>query len=114
MMEYKNYYGSVHYNDEDKLFYGKLEFIQPLVTYEGTDVHGLRKDFEGAVDDYLELCKEEKIEPEEFFIYCDLNNTVEKHGAADQHAGVKANDNSFFDFLRAMECAGDKDKDHKD
>ena len=52
MMKYKNYYGSVHYSDEDKLFYGKVEFIRALVSYEGTDVTSLRKSFEEAVDDY--------------------------------------------------------------
>jgi hypothetical protein len=30
-MEY-SYFGSVHYNDDDKVFYGKLEFIRALVS----------------------------------------------------------------------------------
>jgi predicted HicB family RNase H-like nuclease len=64
MMEYKGYYGSVHYNDDDQVFHGKLEFIRSLVTYEGTDVRNLRAAFEEAVDDYLELCVEEGKEPE--------------------------------------------------
>jgi predicted HicB family RNase H-like nuclease len=67
MMSYKAFYGSVHYNDEDGVFHGKLEFIRPLVTYEGKDVKGLRKAFEEAVDDYLELCKEQGLEPEKPF-----------------------------------------------
>jgi len=41
MMKYKNYYGSVHYSDEDKLFYGKVEFIRALVSYEVTAVTSL-------------------------------------------------------------------------
>lgn len=64
MMTYRGYYGSVHYNDEDQLFYGKLEFIEALVSYEGKDIVELRQDFESAVNDYLDLCKNEKIEPE--------------------------------------------------
>ncbi len=64
MMAYKGYYGSVHYSDEDQVFHGKIEFIRSLVSYEGTDVRSLRKAFEEAVDDYLELCKEESKEPE--------------------------------------------------
>lgn len=64
MMAYKGYYGSVHYNDEDQVFHGKIEFIRSLVSYEGTDVKSLRKAFKEAVDDYLELCKEELKEPE--------------------------------------------------
>ncbi len=64
MMRYKNYYGSVHYSDEDKVFYGKVEFIRALVSYEGTDVKSLRKSFEEAVEDYLQTCKKQGKEPE--------------------------------------------------
>ena len=64
MMAYKGYYGSVHYNDEDQVFHGKIEFIRSLISYEGTDVESLRRAFEEAVLDYLELCKEEGKEPE--------------------------------------------------
>ena len=67
MMEYKGYYGSVHYNDEDRLFYGKLEFIRGLVSYEGRDVDSLRSAFEEAVEDYLNLCSEEGREPDRPF-----------------------------------------------
>ncbi len=58
MMEYKGYYGSVHYSDEDRVFYGKVEFIRALISYEGTDVQSLRLAFEEALDDFLETCKE--------------------------------------------------------
>ena len=64
MMSYKGYYGSGHYDDEDKIFHGRVEFIRSLITYEGTDVKSLRIAFEEAVNDYLELCEEEKKEPE--------------------------------------------------
>jgi predicted HicB family RNase H-like nuclease len=67
MMAYKGYYGSVHYNDEDQIFHGKIEFIRSLVSYEGTDVKSLRTAFEEAVNDYLELCEEENKKPEMSF-----------------------------------------------
>jgi predicted HicB family RNase H-like nuclease len=67
MMAYKGYHGSAHYNDEDQVFHGKIEFIRSLVSYEGTDVRSLRTAFEEAVDDYLRLCEEEKREPEASF-----------------------------------------------
>lgn len=66
-MKYNGYFGSVHYNDDDKVFYGKLEFIRALVSYEGTDVVSLRAAFEVAVDDYLEFCKETGKQPEKPF-----------------------------------------------
>jgi predicted HicB family RNase H-like nuclease len=67
MMHYSGYYGSVHYSDEDRVFYGKVEFIRALISYEGTDVHSLRGAFEEAVDDYLETCKEKGIAVERPF-----------------------------------------------
>ena len=33
MMTHKGYFGSVCYNDEDRIFYGKVEFIRALVSY---------------------------------------------------------------------------------
>ena len=67
MLSYKEYFGSVHYSDGDQVFYGKIEFIKGLVNYEGTDVQSLRSSFEDAVDDYLEMCKAEGMEPEKSF-----------------------------------------------
>jgi predicted HicB family RNase H-like nuclease len=67
MMEYKNYYGSVHYSDDDKVFYGRLEYIRSLIIYEGVDVNSIRKAFEEAVDDYLADCREEDVQPEKPF-----------------------------------------------
>jgi predicted HicB family RNase H-like nuclease len=67
MMTYKGYFGSVHYNDDDKVFYGKLEFVRALVSYEGMDVLSLRTAFEEAVDDYLDLCREIGKNPEKPF-----------------------------------------------
>jgi predicted HicB family RNase H-like nuclease len=67
MMKYKGYFGSVHFSDDDNLFYGKLEFIRALVSYEGTDVKTLRRVFEEAVDDYLQLCHKTGKEPEKPF-----------------------------------------------
>lgn len=67
IMKYKDYYGSIHYESEAPIFYGKLEFIKALVSYEATDAVGIKKAFEEAVDDYLEMCRKEKIVPEKPF-----------------------------------------------
>jgi predicted HicB family RNase H-like nuclease len=64
LMQYKNYYGSVHFDDENLIFHGKIEFIRALVTYEATNAKGLKKAFTMAVDDYLTTCLNQKIEPE--------------------------------------------------
>lgn len=67
MMEYKGYFGSVHYCDKDEIFHGKVKYIRSLITYEGNSVNSLKTDFCSAVDDYLMLCEEEGRRPEEAF-----------------------------------------------
>lgn len=67
MMEYKGYFGSVHFSDEDNVFYGRIEFIRALVSYEGTDVDSLRQGFHEAVDAYLKTCEEQRRQPEKPF-----------------------------------------------
>jgi len=67
MMEHRGYLGSVHYSDEDRVFYGKVEYIRSLISYEGTDVDSLRNAFEEAVDDYLNHCAETDQTPEQPF-----------------------------------------------
>jgi len=66
-MEYKGYIGSVRFSAEDEVFHGKVQGIRDLVTYEGTDVTGLKRNFAEAVDDYLETCKRHGKTPEQPF-----------------------------------------------
>jgi predicted HicB family RNase H-like nuclease len=61
---YRDYIGSVHFAAEDEVFYGKIEGIDDLVTFEGETVSGLKESFKEAVDDYLDLCKQTGKEPE--------------------------------------------------
>lgn len=64
ILEYKGYTGSIEFSEEDNLFFGKVIGIRSLVSYEGKDINELTEDFQGAVDDYLNLCKEIGFEPE--------------------------------------------------
>ncbi len=67
LMEYKGYIGSVEFSPEDELFFGKVQGIRDLISYEGVDAAGLISDFHGAVDDYLALCAKEGKEPEKAY-----------------------------------------------
>jgi predicted HicB family RNase H-like nuclease len=67
MIKYKGYFGSVHYNSDDRVFYGKIEFIRALVSYEGVDADTLEASFHEAVDDYLATCAELGRKPEKPF-----------------------------------------------
>ena len=63
-LEYKGYCGTVEFSAEDKVFFGKVAGLNSLISFEGESVQSLREDFEGAVDDYLEMCAERGIEPD--------------------------------------------------
>lgn len=60
ILKYKDFIGSVHFNAEDEVFYGKIEGINDLVTFEGKSVKELLSSFREAVNDYVELCKANK------------------------------------------------------
>ena len=63
-MEYKGYVGSVEFSEADGVFFGQVQGIRSLVSYEGTTAKELVSDFHGAVDDYLKLCEDEGKAPE--------------------------------------------------
>jgi predicted HicB family RNase H-like nuclease len=62
-LKYGGYEGSVLFSAEDKLLHGKILGIRDLVSYEGTTVRSLEKNFREAVDDYLLFCKQEGKQP---------------------------------------------------
>lgn len=66
-IEYKGYIGSVEFSAEDSIFHGKVQGIRALISYEGSNAQELVNDFHNAIDDYLELCSEENIEPEKAY-----------------------------------------------
>lgn len=67
MLAHKGYFGSIHYNHEDRIFYGKIEFIRALASYEGKDADSLEAAFVEAVEDYLATCAQQGREPEKPF-----------------------------------------------
>lgn len=67
MIKYKNYFGTVEFDDKANIFHGEIVNIRDVITFEGTTVKELRKAFKDSVDDYLEFCKERGEEPEKPF-----------------------------------------------
>lgn len=67
LIEHKGYYGTVEYSAPDNVLYGKVIGIRGLISYEGTSLQALKEDFEGAIDDYLEMCTEDGIEPQRIY-----------------------------------------------
>lgn len=64
LLKYKDFYGTVEYSAADEILFGKVIGIRGLVSYEGKSVEELKEDFEAAVEDYLDYCEENNIEPE--------------------------------------------------
>ncbi|RLA73159.1 MAG: toxin-antitoxin system HicB family antitoxin [Epsilonproteobacteria bacterium] len=56
-LEYNGYIGSIEYSPEDKVFYGKLEMIDDLITFEADSASELENNFHQAVNGYIDTCK---------------------------------------------------------
>src|SRR5690554_6056928 len=67
VLKYRDQIGSMEIDADDCCLHGKLLYINDLVTYESDSVDGLRREFEAAVDDYLETCAELGQEPNKPF-----------------------------------------------
>lgn len=63
-MKYKGYTGSVEYDPDDRIFYGSVDDITDIVTFQGDSVEELESAFRESVDVYLESCAEDGVEPQ--------------------------------------------------
>lgn len=61
---YKGYIGSLDYNSDDKILYGRIQFIQDIITYEAESSLEIEAAFQEAVDEYLEDCEELGVNPD--------------------------------------------------
>jgi len=62
-LKYKGYLGTIEYSEEDNLLCGEVAGIKDLILYHGNNMDFLKKDFEEAIDHYLETCVLEGLEP---------------------------------------------------
>lgn len=58
ILKYKDYEGTAELDMVRRVCRGKILFIDDLVTYEAASPQDLQREFEAAVNDYLETCKE--------------------------------------------------------
>lgn len=56
ILKYKDYEGTAELDMTRRLCRGSILFIDDLVTYEANSPAELQKEFEAAVDDYIETC----------------------------------------------------------
>ena len=65
--EYKGYIGTVEMSPEDEVFYGTIQGISDLVTFEADNFTELKEEFKTAVDDYIQFCEDCGKEPEKTY-----------------------------------------------
>ncbi len=63
-MTYRGYTASVRFSEDDGVFAGRVIDLRDVISFEGTSVEVLRRNFEEAVDDYIAFCAERGEEPE--------------------------------------------------
>ncbi len=64
-MEYKGYIATIEYDDSVDLFHGAVVNAgpYPIVTFEASDVEGLKRELQTSIEDYLAWCAEDGVEP---------------------------------------------------
>jgi len=66
-MEYRGYSARVEYDEELDALHGQVLNINDVITFQGSSVDELKKEFEASVDDYLTWCEERGEEPDKPF-----------------------------------------------
>ncbi len=99
LLKYKGYTGSVEFSDEDNCLFGKVQGLHgTLISYEGTTIDEIRADFEAAIDNYLESCKNRGIAPAKPYSgKLVLRMPSELHGKV--AAAAMAADKTINDFI---------------
>ena len=69
MMEYRGYIAKVEYDDFVGMLHGEVinAAPYPIVTFEASDVDGLKREFHGSIDNYRDWCEEDGVEPRRGF-----------------------------------------------
>lgn len=67
LLKYKDYEGTAELDMGRRVCRGHVLFIDDLVTYESKSPDNLQREFEAAVDDYIQTCAELGKEPQRPF-----------------------------------------------
>jgi predicted HicB family RNase H-like nuclease len=100
LLQYKGYFGSIQYSAEDRSLYGKIEFIDDLVLYEGQSVPEVEAAFQSAVEDYLQSCADAGTDPN---VTCKGSFNVRVGEKLHRDLAVEAmrNQQSLNEFIRS-------------
>ncbi len=64
MLEYKGYRAEVEFDDSVRAFVGYVIDTRDQITFQATSVDELEVEFRRSVDDYLEWCKSDGVDPD--------------------------------------------------
>lgn len=67
MKPYKGYSATVSFDEEALLFHGEVLGIRDVITFQARTAEELLKAFHESVDDYLEWCAQDGVDPEKPF-----------------------------------------------
>ena len=83
MRPYRGYTGTIEFDEDDRVFHGRLVGIRGIVTYEAGTAEEIVTAFHDSVDDYLEDCTQRGVDADKPFsgnlsvrISSDLHRTV--------------------------------------
>lgn len=63
-MTHKGYTARIEFDERDNIFVGRVLGLRSIISFHGETVAELRREFEVAIDDFLDDCKEQGIKPE--------------------------------------------------
>lgn len=63
-MKYKGYIGVAQFDEDARVFFGRVINTRDTITFESTDSTKLEKEFRASVDEYLAFCRDEGKKPE--------------------------------------------------
>lgn len=101
VMKYKKYRAKIEYDDEYKLFHGRVLGLNDVLSFHGRSVEELQQHFSDTVEDYIELCREMGKEPEKSYngafnvrpgtdIHAQLANIADEEGLSLNQIALEA------------------------
>ena len=66
-MKYKGYEATIEFDEEDRLFIGKVINTKDVIVFDGLSVAELEQSFQSVIDEYLADCAEIGKEPNKPF-----------------------------------------------
>jgi predicted HicB family RNase H-like nuclease len=63
-MQHKGYTARIEYDERDNILVGRVLGIRAIISFHGETVSEVRREFEAAIEDFLNDCQAQGIKPE--------------------------------------------------